>query len=249
MKTDRLFANGKPVIGMIHTNHTDKESTLQLAQREIEIYLRHGVYPLIENYFGDDDDCEDVLRWMQQKHPGEIYGLNILGNFYRSFELAEKYGASFIQIDSVCGHLKPALDEEYESALKLLRSNSDCTVLGGVRFKYQPVKSGRTLAEDLKIGMGRCDAIVCTGEGTGLATPMEKVEKFKQILGDFPVIIGAGVAIDMIEACRKNSDGLIVGSWFKDNHRAEYSVNEEYVKDFMLRWNAHPSTTPLTNSL
>ena len=137
MKTDRLFANGKPVIGMIHTNHTDKVSTLQLAQREIGIYLKHGVYPLIENYFGDDDDCEDVLRWMQQKHPGEIYGLNILGNFYRSFELAEKYGASFIQIDSVCGHLKPALDEEYESALKLLRSNSDCTVLGGVRFKYQ----------------------------------------------------------------------------------------------------------------
>lgn len=54
---------------------------------------------------------------MQQKHPGEIYGLNFLGIFYRSPELAEKYGASFIQIDSVCGHLKPALDEEYESAL------------------------------------------------------------------------------------------------------------------------------------
>lgn len=185
MQTDKLFANGKPVIGMIHTNHTDEESSLQLAQREIEIYLKHGVYPLIENYFGEDDDCEDVLRWMQQKHQGKIYGLNILGDIYHSFELAEKYGASFIQIDSVCGHLEPDLDEEYESALKFLRRDSDCTVLGGVRFKYQPVNSGRTLTEDLKIGMGRCDAVVCTGEGTGLTTPMEKVEKFKQILGDF----------------------------------------------------------------
>lgn len=87
--------------------------------------------------------------------------------------------------------------------------------------------------------MRRCDAVVCTGEGTGLATPMDNVEKFKQILGDFHVIIGAGVTIDMVEACRRNSDGVIVGSWFKDNHRAEYSVNEDNVKDFMLRWNAH----------
>lgn len=206
MKKDKLFTKEKPVIGMIHTNHTDEESSLQLAQREIEIYLKYGVYPLIENYFGDDDDCENILRWMQQKHSDKIYGLNILGDIYRSFELAEKYEVSFIQIDSVCGHF---------------------------------VNSGRTLTEDLKIGMGRCDAVVCTGEGTGLATPMDKVEKFKQILGDFPVIIGAGVTIDMVEACGRNSDGVIVGSWFKDNHRAEYSVNEDYVKDFMLRWNAH----------
>ena len=236
MRMDKLFGKGKPVIGMIHTNHTERESSLQLAQREIEIYLKYGVYPLIENYFGDDDDCEDILRWMQQKHKDEMYGLNILGNFYRSFELAEKYGAAFIQIDSVCGHLKPGLDEEYESALNHLRRKADCVVLGGVRFKYQPVNSGRTLTEDLKIGMRRCDAIVCTGEGTGLATPMEKVE---QILGDFPVIIGAGVTNDMVEACRKNSDGVIVGSWFKDNHRAEYSVNEDNVKDFMQQWNAN----------
>lgn len=206
MKKDKLFTKEKPVIGMIHTNHTDEESSLQLAQREIEIYLKYGVYPLIENYFGDDDDCENILRWMQQKHNDKIYGLNILGDIYRSFELAEKYGVSFIQIDSVCGHF---------------------------------VNSGRTLTEDLKIGMGRCDAVVCTGVGTGLATPMDKVEKFKQILGDFPVIIGAGVTIDMVEACRRNCDGVIVGSWFKDNHRAEYSVNEDNVKDFMLRWNAH----------
>ena len=228
------------MIGMIHTNHTDNTSPLELAQREIEIYLKYGVYPLVENYFGDDDDCEDILRWMRQRHPDSIYGLNILGDVYRSFELAAKYGVSFIQIDSVCGHLKPDVDEEYASALKLLRKDAaDCVVLGGVRFKYQPVKSGRTLTEDLKIGMGRCDAIVCTGEGTGLATPMEKVGKFKHILGDFPVIIGAGVTIDTVEACRKNSDGVIVGSWFKDNHRAEYSVNEDNVKDFMLHWNAH----------
>lgn len=116
----------KPVIGMIHTNHTDEESSLQLAQREIEIYLKYGVYPLIENYFGDDDDCENILRWMQQKHNDKIYGLNILGDIYRSFELAEKYGVSFIQIDSVWGHFHRAEYSVNEDNVKdfMLRWNA-----------------------------------------------------------------------------------------------------------------------------
>lgn len=237
METDNFYIKGKPVIGMIHTNHTDKETSLQLAQREMDIYLKYGIFPLIENYFGDDDDCEDILRWMQQKHQDKIYGLNILGNFYRSFELAEKYGASFIQIDSVCGHLEPDLDEEYESALNHLRVKTNCIVLGGVRFKYQPVNSGRTLSEDLRIGMKRCNAIVCTGEGTGLTTPVEKIRTFKQTTGDFPVIVGAGVTIDTIDVCKDICDGVIIGSWFKNNHKAEFPVNEKYVKDFMQQWN------------
>lgn len=126
MKKDKLFIKEKPVIGMIHTNHTDEESSLQLAQREIEIYLKYGVYPLIENYFGDDDDCENILRWMQQKYNDKIYGLNILGDIYRSFELAEKYGVSFIQIDSVCGHFHRAEYSVNEDNVKdfMLRWNA-----------------------------------------------------------------------------------------------------------------------------
>ncbi len=85
MRMDKIFGRDKPVIGMIHTNHTDSAPPLQLAQMEIEIYLRYGIYPLIENYFGDDDDCEAVLRWMQQKHPDAIYGLNILGDKWLLF--------------------------------------------------------------------------------------------------------------------------------------------------------------------
>ena len=49
MKKAKSFMKEKPVIGMIHTNHTDEESSLQLAQKEIEIYLKYGVYPFIEN--------------------------------------------------------------------------------------------------------------------------------------------------------------------------------------------------------
>ena len=234
MTFQELFHNEKPVIGMIHTNHGDGLSVLELAQREVEIYLKNGIYPLIENYFGSTDDCEEVLKWMQKAHSDSIYGVNILGDYEEAFELADEYGARFIQIDSVCGHLEPNHDEEYEDELKWLRKRyPNIAVFGGVRFKYQAVRSGRTTSEDLRIGMVRCDAIVCTGEGTGIETPLRKVEKFKTVVRNFPVIVGAGVTLEHLEETLTKSDGVIVGSWFKHEHDVVNTVCEKYVEDFM----------------
>lgn len=227
---NELFEGKKPLIGMIHTNSIDEYTMLELAKREIDIYLKHGIYPLVENYFGSTDDCERVLAWIQKTYPNAAYGVNILGNYQDAFRLAAKYGAKFIQIDSVCGHLEPKHDEEYARRLAELRSQVDIVLLGGVRFKYQPVNSGRSLEEDLKLGAERCDAIVCTGEGTGIPTPLGKVEEFKAVLPDFPVIVGAGVTIETVQDTFLLSDGAIVGSWIKDGHLASGCVSEAYVK-------------------
>ena len=233
MKFTEIFKNQKPLIGMIHTNSASACTALELAKREIEIYLKYGIYPLIENYFGFSIDCEGVLAWMQKEHPDTIYGVNILGDYHEAFRLAKQYGAKFIQIDSVCGHLRPMEDELYAKRLELLRKETDVVLLGGVRFKYQMVRSGRSLEEDLRLGMERCDAIVCTGEGTGIPTPMGKVQEFKAVLGDFPVIVGAGVTLDTIQETFRLSDGAIVGSWFKEGHRDTGDVKEEYVCQMM----------------
>ena len=109
----------------------------------------------------------------------------------------------------------------------------DVAVLGGVRFKYQPIASGRTTEEDLVLGKERCDAVVCTGSGTGMKTPMEKVEQFKATLGDFPVVVGAGVTLETARETMRKSDGMIVGSWFKFGHDANNMVNEAHVRAFM----------------
>lgn len=230
MKFETLFGGRKPLIGMIHTGCMHGEDMLDTAKREIEIYLKYGVYPLIENYFGTSADCEKVLVWLQEYHPKAVYGVNILGDPHEAFLLAGAYGAKFIQIDSVCGHLDPERDEEYAEELKAMRKKTDVVLLGGVRFKYQPVRSGRSQKEDLLLGKERCDAIVCTGEGTGIPTPIGKVKEFKSVLNDFPVIVGAGVTIDTIGETYNEADGVIVGSWIKDNHDAYNPVNEQYVE-------------------
>lgn len=228
-----LFGNEKPVIGMIHTSGNSQFAILETAKREIEIYLKYGICPLIENYFGSTDDCETVLKWIQSVYPDVVYGLNILGDYHSSFALASAYGAKLIQIDSVCGHLYPLEDEEYAEQLNYYRKKTNVVLLGGVRFKYQAVRSGRSVQEDLKLGMHRCDAIVCTGQGTGLATPMAKIEEFKSTVGDFPVVVGAGVTLETAKETFLNGDGAIVGSWFKRGHNAANEVVEANVKAFM----------------
>ena len=171
MTFNEVFKEMKPVIGMIHTGSNAEISMLDLAKKEIGIYLKYGVVPLIENYFGSDEDCAEVLRWVHEEYPDSIYGVNILGDAQWAFELAHKYGAKFVQIDSVCGHLKPEHEPCYVEKLNKYREEYNVAVLGGVRFKYQPVKSGRTTEEDLLLGRERCDAVVCTGSGTGMETP------------------------------------------------------------------------------
>jgi len=87
------------------------------------------------------------------------------------------------------------------------------------------------------LGKERCDAIVVTGEGTGMATPIDKVKEFRSIAGDFPLIIGAGVTLSSLRKDIPHCDGFIVGSWFKENHSAEGEVCEAYVREFMAERN------------
>lgn len=234
MTFQALFPQTKPVIAMLHLKGSMDFPMLDRAKREIEIYLQNGVEAvMVENYFGSADDCEAVLRYLQDQRFPLCYGVNILSDHRLAFQLSKAYGAAMIQIDSVCGHLPPDKDLLLGDELTALEKDSGAVVLGGVRFKYQPIRSGRTLSEDLRIGSGRCGAVVVTGEGTGLETPLQKVKEFRDVLKAFPLIIGAGMTPEALKAATPLADGFIVGSWFKENHQDYGDVCPEYVKTFM----------------
>jgi len=219
---------------MLHLSGYGREKILENAKRETEIMYRSGVHAiLVENYFGDRVDVENALKYLHTACPDKVYGVNMLGFPEMAFELARKYGAMFVQMDSVCGHLEPTYEKPFLKKLEAMRGDGDIFLLGGVRFKYQPVRSGRSLEEDLKLGMERCDAIVVTGEGTGISTELEKIKTFRSVLGDFPLIVGAGMTAETAQEQLAFADGAIVGSYFKEYGEAEYPVDEERVKLFM----------------
>lgn len=220
---------------MLHMKSGKGKNALLRMQIETDIYIKNGVDAvLVENYFGDMKDCEQGLAWLQKNRPDVCYGVNILGRYEHAFYLADQYDADFIQIDSVCGNLRPKQDAVYEEELNYMREKyPHIQVLGGVRFKYQPLRSGRTLKEDLEISRKRCTAVVTTGDGTGIMTPTEKLIEFRELLGDFPLVVGAGVTDKNVEEQLQYADAVIIGSWLKENHMAGNDVSEEYVQRFM----------------
>ena len=231
-----VFGVEKPIIGMLHLSGYGREKVLENAKREMEIMYRNGVNAvLVENYFGDQVDVENALKLLQEEFPDKVYGVNMLGYPEMAFALARKYGAKFVQMDSVCGHLEPNYEKPFLKKLDAMRGDGDIFLLGGVRFKYQPVRSGRGLEEDLKLGVERCDAIVVTGEGTGITTDLEKIRLFRSILGNFPLIVGAGMTAETAQEQLVVSDGAIVGSYFKEYGEAEYPVDEKRVAEFVFK--------------
>lgn len=218
---------------MLHLTGSDKDSIFAQAKTEIEQMYTAGVDAvLVENYLGKPDDMERALEWLQNQYPDYTYGVNVLGDDYRAFRMAKKYHASFIQIDSVCGHLPPKADAEYAEELAGLRDDS-IFLMGGVRFKYHPVLSRRSLDEDLMLGIQRCDGIVVTGEGTGISTETAKIRLFREIICDYPLIVGAGMTLKNCKEQLSVADGAIVGSYFKENGRAVCPVDPERVRKFM----------------
>jgi len=105
-------------------------------------------------------------------------------------------------------------------------------VLGGIGFKYTR-PTGNRLEDDLIAGVSRCEAIVTTGSGTGVETPIEKLRKFKSLLGEFPLIVGAGVNLDNIYKQLEITDGAIIGSYFKPQGNTRLPIDRIKVRDIM----------------
>jgi len=227
-KFESIFQTNKPIIGMIHLAGNTPRDKVKRALEELSIYQEEGIDgAIIEDYHGSPQDVYSVLKESSTEGLSIIRGVNILRNPYSAFKLASDFGARFIQFDSV---QTPDLDLELYN--KLRKECPDVAVLGGIGFKYTS-PTGNPLEIDLAEGKSRCEAIVTTGSGTGIETPMEKLKEYKRILEDFPLVVGAGVNLDNVNEQLQICDGAIVGSYFKPNGNTHLPIDRQKVKDLM----------------
>jgi predicted TIM-barrel enzyme len=229
-----VFPVSKPVIAMLHGKGEGDAQVLDIARRELEMYRTGGIDGvLVENYFCNSRQTEMVLAYVAKNHGDMVYGVNILRDDELNFKLARDYACAFMQIDSVCGHVPPEKDEALAEFLCRNRETCVAQLIGGVRFKYQPCLSGRSLEEDLRIGMERCDAIAVTGDYTGQETDFAKIKTFRKILGNFPLVVAAGVTAGNMERQFALCDACITGSYFKRNHNAKEELDAGNIAEFM----------------
>lgn len=229
-----LFKVEKPIIGVIHLKGETDESIQKRAKEEIQIYVDNGINGiLMENYYGNYYQLEKAIQYIKSLNLAIPIGVNVLNLDALGYHLANKYDLQFLQIDSVIGHVKPRDEASMQEFLDLNRQRSKAKLIGGVRFKYQPVLSEQTVEQDLKIAMTRCDAIAVTENATGEETSMAKIKLFRKELPDFPLIVAAGVTENNVKEQLAICDAAIVGSYFKDTRKDTGDVSAKHVSDFM----------------
>lgn len=229
-----LFKNEKPVIGVIHSRGVTVEDAVSLAEKETDAYVENGIDGiLVETYFGNYKNADAILAMMKRRHGNVPLGINCLNVDAMGFEMANDHNCGFIQIDSVVGHVKPRDEESIAEFFKRFRSRTDAYLMGGVRFKYQPVLSENTLEQDLVTAMDRCDAICVTQDATGQETSLDKIISFRNAIGSFPLFVCAGVTPENVAEQLKYADGAVTGSYFKDTYKDTGTVCPEHVRKLM----------------
>ncbi|MEG0286823.1 MAG: BtpA/SgcQ family protein [Vagococcus sp.] len=229
-----LFKNKKPIIGVIHLKGDTEADILKRAKKEIQIYVDNDIDAiLMENYYGNYNHLVKALDYITSLDLSIPIGVNVLNVDALGFYLANQYKLDFMQIDSVVGHVKPRDEYSLEKFFEMYRSQTDALLIGGVRFKYQPMLSEKTVEEDLAIGQTRCDAIAVTENATGQETSMDKIELFRKELGEFPLVVAAGLTKDNVKEQLAVGDAAIVGSYFKDTRKDTGDLKAEHVKEFM----------------
>lgn len=235
----------KEIIGMIHLSGPD---AVEKAMEEIKIYEEEGLSGIIvENYHGSVEDVIRVLEGLKYDPTTLCVGINILPNEYKvAYEICNMYpDVKFIQLDYVAGKYgKEEKELNIDEFLLLWDKHADVKIFGGVWPKYYSPVEGSDLESDIISGLFLADAIVVTGTGTGMETPLDKVKTFRELMDKNgrdsklqghkrPLIIGAGLTPINVREQLEYAQGAIVGSAFKPKGRTHQMVDRDLVRVFM----------------
>jgi predicted TIM-barrel enzyme len=220
-----------PILGMIHLAG---QNPVKRALEELTLFEEEGVDgAIIENYHGSVKDVIATLQETSKRKQNVVLGVNVLPNeFHQSLPLAQKYGADFVQLDQIAGTYRSGqLDFKHYKEVK--RQYPEIIVLGGVWPKYYHPIEGSDLETDLKTGIQRAEAIVVTGAGTGKETPFDKIKRFREIIGEHLLVIGAGLTPKNAYEQLCISNGAIVGTSLKLDDKTYNPMDRQRVRDFM----------------
>ena len=160
----------------------------------------------------------------------------MLNDWEASFSIAKAVGAKFTRLDVfvddvTCEWCKiiPNPQEIMEYKNKIY---PDLFLLTDIQVKYKKMIKPRPLSESARLAIKNgSDAIVVTGEATGVETPIERLIQVRQSFPSFPLFIGAGVNEKNIQEQFKIATGAIVGTSIKTGQRINLAKAKKLVSN------------------
>ena len=254
-------AEVKPIVGMIHVgalpgtprHGQNLRDIVESARQEAQLYLEAGVKCLmIENMHdvpytrgGVGPEIVAAMTMVAQAVRAEVdlpIGLQILAAAdLEALAVAHAAGLDFIRTE--CFAFAHIADEGImeSNAAKLLRYRraigaTEVQVWADIKKKH----SSHSWTADLSLGdvaeaaefMG-AETIIVTGTSTGRPPTPADVEEARARC-QLPVFVGSGVTLENAADFLAVSDGMIIGSYFKQDGNWSNGVDPERVRMLMV---------------
>ncbi len=259
MHNHPLISSERPVvIGMLHApalpgsprggNPVARIRTSIL--RDAEAWVTGGVSFLMLENFGDSPFFPDsvpattvshmavLARDIASEFPDVSLGVNVLRNDGCSaLAVAHAADGLFIRVNVLCGARLTDQGIVEGNAHELMRLRAELksdhiAVLADVDVKHSAPLAARPLESEVSdlIHRGHADALVVSGDGTGLPTDIEHVRRVAEAANGTPVFVGSGVNAENADELAQNASGLIVGTSAKEEGNVLAPVDGERVR-------------------
>lgn len=257
MKFQDVFKSSKPLIACIHLlplpgsplYSGSMQDIYDLALMETAIFKKHNVDGLIVENFRDKPfypgrvpaETVAALSAVTREIVREAnlpVGVNVLRNDAESaIAIAVAAQAQFIRVNVHMGAVvsdQGIIQGTGHLTLRLRAAlRSDVMIFGDVGVKHAAPLIDRGLATETRdlAERGLVDAIIVSGDRTGAETKTADIELVRQNTS-LPILIGSGATPENLGKVCAKADGLIVGSYFKIDGKAENCVDEKQVRVF-----------------
>ncbi|MDT8899431.1 BtpA/SgcQ family protein [Thermanaerothrix sp. 4228-RoL] len=252
-----LFVNKKPIIGMIHLSSLpgsyrfsgDLDKIYCQALWEAKVLEEAGVDAVIVENFndmpyrvGEPDPIDFALIaaiTREVKNAIRIpVGVNIQFNAWRSeLSIAHACGADFIRVEVFVDTVVTAQGIVLPCSSEIMRYRrslgSAVQIWADIQTKHSINLVPKALTQSaIEAQEAGADAIIVTGEATGKATPLESIIEVKNVVS-VPVLAGSGINLENVTDVMKHADGVIVGSFLKENGVVSNPVSPERARLFV----------------
>lgn len=248
----------KPVIGCVHLFPTpgspqydgDLDRIYDVALWESRLMAKHGVDALIVENFRDKPFFPDTIPpetvALMAGVGREIVkavdipvGIAVLRNDPEAaIAIATAIGASFVRINVHVGAILTAqglLQGKSHKTLRLRQAlKSKVAIFADAGVKHSTPFAYRELAQEIKDLSGVSEAVIVSGELTGMETNVSDLVTAKRVTSG-PVLVGSGATVENLETMYNHADGFIVGSAFKQGGNAMNLIEESRVEAFMAK--------------
>lgn len=179
-------------------------------------------------------------------------GVSVLWNDYKTaLSLAKTLGALFVRI--------PVFVDTVETDYGVIKGDAEAVVafrkeikadhialFTDIHVKHSKLLSSFSIEESARLAVNKgSDGLIITGAWTGNAPDLQKLERVRNVVGDFPIFVGSGADKNNLKNLLKFANGIIVSTSVKSGEKDSKLVN---IKSYKCRVNAE-KVTELKNSV